>query len=232
MKLIKINNLKNFEINTIEQKKYNQIFSKAIEPTSQNIGEDVVEISSPVNFQSKQITKKMLKPLIKAGKCKTKIAKELHIDIKTLDKFLQQYGLADCFRKSATHDVIIDRVALQRLADEEKTLNEMAEALNTTVSHIRKNLAKLQIPRPNLEELALSRRYFSAKTPQEKASVFTEIDKILEEIAKEEYQPNKITTFEDALQDVSKKSRETTSELKQIDLLPGNMLVLIPLISH
>ena len=202
MKIMQINNSRSLEIKNKLQTNFNSNFSRALDPVSQQPSEDVVEISSSVNFQSKQITKRMLKPMIKAGKSKTKIAAELGIAKKTLDKFLQQYGLEDCFRKSATHDVVIDRVALQKLADEEKTLNEMAEALNTTVSLIRRNLAELQISRPNLEELALSRRYYSAKTPQEKANVFVEVDKILEQIAREEYQADRVLTFEDALQDV------------------------------
>ena len=84
----------------------------------------------------------------------------------------------------------------------EKRKKQMAIALNTTVGIIRRSLSEYGTARPVVDELALSRKYFSATTQKEKDAMYPEIDKILEEIAREEYKTDKILTFEDTLQDV------------------------------
>lgn len=215
MEIMQINNLKKIEIKNKLQTNSRQNFYRAFDLVLQPPSEDVVENSNSISFQSKKITKRMLTPMVKSGKSKAKIAAELGIAKETLNKFIQQYDFADCFRKVTINDVVIDRVALQKLVDEKKTLNEMSTALNTSMSNIRRHLSKFKILRMNIEELAISRRYYSAKTEQEKAKVFVEVDKILVQIAREEHQTDKALTFEDCLQDVRLRFVEIAAKRKE-----------------
>ena len=88
MKIMKINNLKNFESKNIQQTNFTPKYSRALELPSQQLCEDVVENSNSVSFQGKKITKRMLTPMIKAGKSKNKIAAELGIGHRTLNIYL------------------------------------------------------------------------------------------------------------------------------------------------
>lgn len=139
--------------------------------------------------------------LIGNGKSQTEISRELCIPRSSLIYLMKKAGLYAPVRPASTPNIKIDRNKLQQLVDMNKTLKEMAAELNVSVGKIRFFLQKFSIKSTKLEELSVLRKFFSAKTRQEKAEAYAVVDKYLEQIAKEKYDANSSISYEDYLQD-------------------------------
>ena len=172
---------------------------KELKYTPEPLNADIIEISQKPD---KAKLKETIKALLIENKTKSQIANELHISRESLYKLLKKIGLSETYTTKHTPYVVIEKTELQALVNDKKTLNEMAQELNVSVSNVRHHLKKYNMANSELIELRTIRRYFSATTPEEKAKAFVDIDKYLEQIAKEKYELNKTTTFEDCLQDV------------------------------
>lgn len=96
----------------------------------------------------------------------------------------------------------INPARLQELADKGLSLNQIASELNTTQGAVRFALKKNNIVTDAQRKFQVIQEYFSATTREEKAKAFAEVDKYLQEIAREEVKLRKGYSYEDCLQDV------------------------------
>ena len=96
----------------------------------------------------------------------------------------------------------INPARLQELAERGLSLNQMATELNTSLGSVRFALKKNNIVTDAQKKYRVIQEYFSATTQEEKAKAFVEVDKYLEQIAKEEVKLRKGYSYEDCLQDV------------------------------
>jgi len=153
------------------------------------------------------------------------------VDISKL-KYKAQQLTCDIFEKSVPNsiesaevqniffaDTMINLKKLQELVNQNKTLNEMATELQIPASRIRSYLDKHKIKNPNLEELAILRKYFSATTPKEKAETYAIVDEYIEQIAQDKYQLENTIPYEDYLQDFRLKFLELAEKRKKQSLV-------------
>ena len=96
----------------------------------------------------------------------------------------------------------IEAARLQELASKGLSLNKMASELGVSMNSVRFHLEKHNIVTDAQKEFRILKEYFTASTKEEKAKAFAEIDKCLEQIAKEELPLRKGSSYEDCLQDV------------------------------
>lgn len=101
-----------------------------------------------------------------------------------------------------TQKTKLDPKILQELVNKGLSLHQMASELGVKVGKVRIHLNKNNIISDAQSEFRMLKRYFTATTQQEKAKAFREIDKHLEQIAKEEFKLKKGISYEDCLQDV------------------------------
>lgn len=204
-------------------------------PNLSNIGElmyapqqvltkDIVEITSNRDTRA-LLTKEVLEPLIKSGKNLKEICEEFSISRPTLIKHIKQLGIDYKFKKANTPDIVIERGILQKLIEQNKTMNEIATELNVPFGKVRYYLDKYGLSSATQEEWAVLKRYFTAKDSKAKKEAFVEIDKYLTEIAQEQYQFNRATTFEDCLQDVRLRFMELAE--KRENGRKGNILQIL-----
>ena len=96
----------------------------------------------------------------------------------------------------------INPAKLQELAGKGLSLNQIATELGVTQSTVRNALKVNNIITDSQQGFRIIKNYFSAATREDKAKALAEIDKYLEQIAKEEVKLHKGSSYEDCLQDV------------------------------
>jgi DNA-directed RNA polymerase specialized sigma24 family protein len=109
----------------------------------------------------------------------------------------------------------LEPATLQELVNKGLSLNEIASELGVKVGKVRCYLAKYNIISDAQKEFRILKRYFTATTKEEKSKAFEEIDKYLQQIAKEELKQKKGSTYEDCLQDIRLRFFEIAEKSKQ-----------------
>lgn len=104
---------------------------------------------------------------------------------------------------------------LKELAGKNLSLNEMATELGVPFGKVRFLLNKHNILTETQKEFRVLQEYFSAKTNKSKEKAFASVDKYLKQIAKEEFEHSKGTTYEDCLQDVRLRFFELVNKNQQ-----------------
>lgn len=96
----------------------------------------------------------------------------------------------------------IEPEKLQALVNKNLSLNKIAFELGVSLNTIRFYIEKFNILTDTQKEFRLLKKYFTASTREDKIKAFSEIDKLLKQIAKKEQKQNKSSLYEDCLQDV------------------------------
>lgn len=192
-------------------KKSTTVSIKDLRYAPKQLTTDIVELTQKSHPNAKVLTKEILEPLVSSGKKMSEITEILGVSSDTVKKYLKQSGLYKPARVPNTLDKI-ERARLQELVDKGLSLHQIASELGVKVGKVRIYLDKYNIISDAQNEFRILKRYFSATTQEEKAKAFSEIDKHLEQIAKEEFKLKKETSYEDCLQDVRLRFFETVDE--------------------
>ena len=111
--------------------------------------------------------------------------------------------------------IALETATLQELVNKGLSLNEIASELGVKVGKVRKYLAKYNIVSDSQKEFRMLKGYFTATTREDKVKAFEEIDKYLQQMAKEELKLKKGSTYEDCLQDVRLRFFEIVDKSRQ-----------------
>lgn len=201
-------------VKNLTNKKSNMVNNSAsLKILSQNLSGDVVELAQKRKTFKDILTKKALKNRLKNNYTFSDIAREFNTSTPVVVNYLQKYGLYKKTREVVHYDVNIEPAQLQKLADEGKTLDEMASELGVSVGIVRSFLKKYSITTELREELRLLRKYFNATDKAEKDAIFSEVDVYLKEIAKGKVKSCPTISYDDCLQDIRYRFLELMEQI-------------------